>query len=149
MAKNIFDNRKVAAFLTGCIFLFACENDANKVNNINKKKTGVEEAREININYTMGGKTKSILTAPLMLNVDDAIPYIEFPKTLHADFYNEAGEIESVLTANYAKYKQNASIVFLRDSVKVINIKNGDTFYCNELYWDRSRVAPSFIPISP
>ena len=49
------------------------------------------------------------------------MPYYEFPKTLQADFYNEAGIAESKLTALYAKYKETQSIVFLRDSVKVIN----------------------------
>lgn len=138
-----------AALFSGCFFLCSCENDADVVNNINKKKTGVEEARKIIITYTLAGKTKSILTAPLMLNVEDAVPYVEFPNTLHADFYNEDGEVESVLTTKYARYKQNQSIVFLKDSVKVINIKNGDTLYTNELYWDRSRKGMEFYTNKP
>lgn len=138
-----------AALFTGCIFLSACENDPAVVNSQGKKKTGIEEARNIVINYTLSGKTKSILTAPLMLNVEDTVPYVEFPKTLHADFYNETGEVESILTAKYAKYKQNQSIVLLRDSVKVVNIKNGDTLYTNELYWDRSRTGVEFYTNKP
>ena len=96
-----------------------------------------------------GGKTKSILKAPLMLNVQDATPYIEFPNSIHADFYNENGQIESKLTARYGKYKQNQSNVFLRDSVKVINIEKGDTLYCDELYWDRNRVGTEFYTDKP
>jgi LPS export ABC transporter protein LptC len=148
--KKIFFNKIItAAFLSGCIFLSACENDERVVNNLNKKKTGIEEARNVVINYTLEGKTKSVLTSPLMLNVNDTVPYVEFPKTLHADFYNEEGVIESVLTAKYAKYKQNQSIVFLRDSVKVINIQKGDTLYCNELYWDRNRRGTEFYTDKP
>ncbi|MEO6670837.1 MAG: LPS export ABC transporter periplasmic protein LptC [Ferruginibacter sp.] len=138
-----------AAFLSGCIFLSACENDEKVVNSLNKKITGIEEAKQVVINYTLGGKTKSVLTSPLMLNVNDTVPYVEFPNTLHADFYNEEGVIESVLTARYAKYKQNQSIVFLRDSVKVINIQKGDTLYCNELYWDRNRRGTEFYTDKP
>lgn len=139
----------LAAFISGCFFLQACENDANVVNDLNKRKTGIEEAKNIVLNYTLGGKTKSILKSPLMLNVEDTIPYVEFPKTLHADFYNEEGQIESVLTAKYGKYKQNQSIVFLRDSVKVVNIQKGDTLYCDELYWDRSRKGTEFYTDKP
>lgn len=138
-----------AACLTGCIFLYACENDEAKVKNLSVKKTGVEEARDIVMNYTIGGKAKSILKAPLMLNVQDATPYIEFPNSIHADFYNENGQIESKLTARYGKYKQNQSNVFLRDSVKVINIEKGDTLYCDELYWDRNRVGTEFYTDKP
>jgi LPS export ABC transporter protein LptC len=149
MENFSFNKIIIAAFLSGCIFLSACENDEKVVNNLNKKKTGIEEARNVVINYTLEGKTKSVLTSPLMLNVNDTVPYVEFPKTLHADFYNEEGVVESVLTAKYAKYKQNQSIVFLRDSVKVINIQKGDTLYCNELYWDRNRRGTEFYTDKP
>ncbi|HPH83933.1 MAG TPA: LPS export ABC transporter periplasmic protein LptC [Ferruginibacter sp.] len=138
-----------AALLTGCIFLFGCENNETVVNNLNKKKIGVEEAKKVNLNYTIGGNTKAILTAPIMLNVADTVPYVEFPQTLHADFYNENGIVESKLDARYGKYKQNKSIVFLKDSVKVINLLKGDTLYCDELYWDRNRTGVEFYTDKP
>lgn len=147
--KSAINEISTAAALVCCIFFAGCENDPAVVNNLNKKKTGVEEAKDIVVNYTLGGKTKSILRAPIMLNVEESVPYVEFPRTLHADFYNEQGEIESVLTADYGKYKQNQSTVFLRDNVKVINIKNGDTLYCNELYWDRNRPGTEFYTDKP
>lgn len=139
----------IAAFLTGCIFLCSCENDEKEVNNLYAKKLGVEEAKDIKLNYTTGGKTRAILSAPLMLRVQDTIPYYEFPKTLQTDFYNEAGIVESKLTAMYAKYKESQSIVFLKDSVKVINMEKGDTLYCMELYWDRSRTGTEFFTDKP
>ena len=149
MKKNTLYKIFFAALFTGCIFLCSCENNEAVVNNLNKRKTGIEEAKNINLNYTLAGKTKAILTSPVMLNVDDTVPYVEFPKTLHADFYNESGEVESTLTAKYARYKQNQSIVFLKDSVKVINIQRGDTLYCNELYWDRNRKGTEFYTNKP
>lgn len=83
-----------------------------------------------------------------MLRVQDTVAYIEFPKTLAVDFYNEAGIAESKLTALYARYKETQDIVFLKDSVKVVNIK-GETLYCNELYWQRSRVGSEFYTDKP
>ena len=148
----IFNHRYTsfcAALLTGCIFLFGCENNEAVVNNLNKKKIGVEEAKKVVLNYTIGGNTKAILTAPIMLNVADTVPYVEFPQTLHADFYNETGIVESKLDARYGKYKQNKSIVFLKDSVKVINLLKGDTLYCDELYWDRNRTGVEFYTDKP
>ncbi len=138
-----------AAFLTGCIFLSACENDETEVNNLYSKKLGIEEAVNVKLNYTTGGKIKVVLTAPLMLRVQDTIPYYEFPKTLEAYFYNEEGAAESKLSALYAKYKESNSIVFLKDSVKVINMEKGDTLYCKELFWDRSRYGTEFFTDKP
>ena len=138
----------LAALLTGCLFFFSCENDEAVVKDLFKRKLGVEEAKNIKLTFTTGGKTKAILTSPLMLRVQDTIAYIEFPNSLAVDFYNEAGIADSKMTALYGRYRDNQDIVFLRDSVKVVNIK-GETLYCDELYWDRSRVGREFYTDKP
>ena len=143
--KFISSYKKItAALLTGCFFLSACVNDANIVNNMGKKAVGTEVATEVKINYTTNGKAKSILTAPLMLHVADTVSYYEFPKTLYAEFYNEAEEKETKLTALYGKYKDGQNIIYLRDSVKIINLLKGDTIYCDDLWWDRSHTGVEF-----
>ncbi len=146
MLKNL--NIFIAALFSGCFFL-SCENDREQVNNLNKKILGVEEGKNVVLNYTIGGRIKTILKAPTMLRVQDSIPYIEFPDSLEADFYDETGKLESTLTARYGKYKENQNIVFLRENVKVINFQKGDTLYCEELYWDRSRLNREFYTDKP
>jgi LPS export ABC transporter protein LptC len=133
-----------AALIMGCIFLLACEDEKRDVKKPVAKTTGVEEAKNIVMNYTLGGNTKAVLKSPLMLRVQDTVPYLEFPKTLYVDFYDEDGKPESKLSALYAKYKESQSIVYIRDSVKVINMEKGDTLYCKELYWDRKRTGNEF-----
>ena len=137
--KNI-----VAALLLGCFFLSACENDTKEIKKLSTKTLGVEEAKNVKINYTIGGRIKAILSSSLMLRVQDTVPYVEFPKDIHVDFYNDSQQIESKMTAHYAKYKESQGIVFLKDSVKVINMAKGDTLYCMELYWDRNRPGREF-----
>lgn len=136
-----------AALSIGCFFFLSCSSDTTDVKS--KKNTNTEEAKNVTVNYTIGGKTKAILKAPLMLNVQDVVPYVEFPKTLHTDFYNDSGKIESIMNAKYANYKQYQSIVFLKDSVVVINIEKGDTLRCDELYWDRNRQGNEFYTDKP
>jgi LPS export ABC transporter protein LptC len=147
--KIIGQHKKtVAALIMGCIFLFACENE--KVENKPvTKTTGVEEAKNIVLNYTLGGNTKAVLRAPLMFRVQDTAPYLEFPKTLHVDFYDEDGKPESKLRALYAKYKESQNLVYIRDSVNVINMEKGDTLDCDELYWDRRRTGIEFYTDKP
>ncbi|MBC7933878.1 MAG: LPS export ABC transporter periplasmic protein LptC [Rhizobacter sp.] len=137
-----------AALLTGCLFLASCENNEGDVNDLHTKKTGVEEAKDVVITFTTGGKTKAILTSPLMLRVQDTVPYIEFPKTLAVDFYDDSGIVESKLTALYARYKESENIIYLRDSVKVINSK-GEKLTTDELYWNRNRTGWEFYTEKP
>ena len=128
--------------------LTACGNSDTEVKEYNSKSLGVEEIKNADINYTLGGNAKAKLQSPLMLRVQDASPYVEFPKKLHVDFFNETGTIDSRLDALYGKYLEQESKVFLKDSVKVINIK-GDTLFCDELWWDRNRKGREFYTDKP
>jgi LPS export ABC transporter protein LptC len=140
--------RSWTVFLSGCFFLISCENNENEIRGIISKKTGVEEAKDIVIKYSIAGKRKAKLTGPLMYRVQDTVPYVEFPKTVHVDFFGANDSLESKLDAHYAKYKESQSKVFLKDSVRVINVK-GDTLYCDELYWDRSKTGKEFYTDKP
>ena len=138
----------LAAFLTGSLFVAACENSPEEIKHATSRRIGVEEAKDVNINYSIMGKTKARVTAPLMFRYQDTVPYVEFPKTIHADFYNDSLIIQSRLDAKYGRYMETENKVFLKDSVKVIN-NTGDTLYCNELYWDRSKVGREFYTDKP
>lgn len=142
---------RCVAILLSAVTLFSfssCENSEKDLKNLNSKSAGIEEAKNVNINYTIKGKIKAILLSPLMFRVQDTMPYVEFPKTLHVDFYNDSALVESKLDSYYGKYIEAQSKVFLKDSVKVINVK-GDTLYCDELWWDRNRTGTEFYTNKP
>ncbi len=130
------------------IMLASCGNSEKELNEYNSKSLGIEEITNADINYTLGGNAKAKLRSPLMLRVQDASAYVEFPKKLHVDFFSETGSVDSRLDALYGKYYEMESKVFLKDSVKVINVL-GDTLYCNELWWDRSRKGNEFYTDKP
>jgi len=126
-----------AAMIIGCFFVCSCENDIREVQNLNKKRVSIEEGKKIESYMSEGGKVKAKLVSPLMLRYTDS-GKVEFPKTLHVDFYNDSTKIDSKLSAKYGRYLENENKVFLRDSVVVFNMK-GDTLYCKELYWDQGK----------
>lgn len=128
----------LAAIIIGCFFVCSCENDIRDVQNLNKKAINVEEGKQIESYLSEGGKVKARLTAPLMLSYQRDTPKVEFPKSLHVDFYNDSIKIESKLSAKFGRYLQAENKVYLRDSVVVYNMK-GDTLFCKELYWDQAR----------
>ncbi len=127
----------IAALCMGCFFMLGCENDEKKIDALITKKTGVEEANHIQAFMSQDGRIKAKLTSPYMLRYQTDSPYIEFPRRLHVDFYNEAAQIESILDAKYAKYRDNERKVYMRDSIVVINILKGDTLKTDELWWDQ------------
>lgn len=88
---------------------------------------------------SQSGQVKAKLTAPYMMILQGDSAYVEYPRTLHVDFYADSVTVESVLDARYAKYFQFNGKVLLRDSVVVINKKNADTLRTNELWWDRDK----------
>lgn len=130
-----------AALLMGCFFVFtSCENDEAEVNSLFKKKIAVEEAKNVESYLSQSGTTKARLTAPYMLRVQvPDSPYLEFPRTMHVDFYNDSTVIESTVDARYAKYVEFDHKVLLRDSVLVKSLKNGDTLRTQELWWDQDK----------
>jgi LPS export ABC transporter protein LptC len=128
-----------AALIAGCFFMCACENDDNEVRDLARRKTTVEEGKNINSYLSMDGKMKAHLTAPVLLRfMSDSGSIAEFPKSLHVEFYNDSTKIQSELTAHYGRYMENQNKVYLRDSVVVFNT-TGDTLFCNDLYWDQAK----------
>jgi hypothetical protein len=136
------------SFALTIMLIASCGNSDKELHEYNYKALGVEEIKDADINYTLGGNAKAKLRSPLMLRVQEASPYVEFPKKLHVDFFSELGVVDSRLDALYGKYFEMESKVFLKDSVKVINVL-GDTLYCNELWWDRSRKGNEFYTDKP
>jgi LPS export ABC transporter protein LptC len=137
---------QIAALLMGCFFIVAsCENDPEDVKNAFEKKAGIEEALKIESYLSQDGYVKAKLTAPYMLRyLPDArssrdSSYLEFPRTLHVDFFDSSGNKESYLDARYGKYYETERKVLLRDSVLVINMKNGDTLRTQKLWWDQNK----------
>ena len=128
------------------LFLVSCENDMKEVDELMKKRLAVEEAINVTSYMSQGGRMKAKLTSPYMVihqpgpNQSDS-SYVEFPRTLHVDFFNDSANavIESTLDARYAKYRENEKKVYLRDSVVVINILKKDTLRTDELWWDQNK----------
>jgi len=131
---------RIAALLLGCFFVItSCENSQQEVDNLFTRKVMLEEAHQIESYYSERGVVKSKLTAPLMFRRTQDSMYMEFPKTLHVDFYDDSTRIQTILDARYAKYFENERKILLRDSVVVINIQNGDTLRTHELWWDQNK----------
>src|ERR1700691_5402063 len=138
--KKINYQSAVLFLLSALTFLcVACENNMKNIPALRKKKVGVETGKDIESYYSVGAKVKAKLTAPYMVRYLTDSPYVEFPKTMHVDFYNDTLRIQTKMDAKYGKYYQYANKVYLRDSVVVKNSISGDTLKTSELWWDERK----------
>jgi LPS export ABC transporter protein LptC len=126
-----------AAILGSCLFILGCENDEKTIREWTEKREMVETAKEITVFFSQSGKLKANLKAPVMLRYQSDTVMVEFPKSLHVDFFDSLGKKESWVDARYGKYFESFNRVLLRDSVRVINTK-GDTLATPELWWDQN-----------
>jgi LPS export ABC transporter protein LptC len=138
---RFFNHKKsfFTALLAGCFAICACENNEKDIPNFSNKRWMQEEVKNIEAYLSQNGLLKGKLTAPLMYRQMADSPYFEFPNKLHVDFYNEKTQKESQVDALYGKYKENERLIFLKDSVVVMNIAKGDTLRCQELWWDQNK----------
>jgi LPS export ABC transporter protein LptC len=140
MINNILHNKNFlqAAILISCLFVYGCENDEGTLKAMNENKLMVEEGKEITSLISQNGRIKAKLTAPTMLRYQRDTVIIEFPQSLHADFYDSIARKESWLDADYGKYFESLNKVLLRKNVRVVNIY-GDTLLTSELWWDQDQ----------
>ena len=126
------------ACMSSCFFMASCENDVDAVKALGARVGGVDVGKEVAIYVSNDGKLGAKLTAPLMNRyLLDSSKMIEFPQSIHVDFYKDSNQIESQLSAKYAKYKETENIVFLKEDVIIFNTL-GDTLWCKEMYWDQN-----------
>ena len=126
------------ACMSSCFFMASCENDVDAVKALGARVGGVDVGKDVAIYVSNDGKLGAKLTAPLMNRyLYDSSKMIEFPQSIHVDFYKDSNQIESQLSAKYAKYKETENIVFLKEDVIIFNTL-GDTLWCKEMYWDQN-----------
>jgi LPS export ABC transporter protein LptC len=124
--------------LSSCFFMASCENNVDAVKALGARVSGIDVGKDVAIYVSNDGKLGAKLTAPLMNRyLEDSSKMIEFPQTIHVDFYKDSNQIESQLFAKYAKYKETENIVYLKDDVIIFNVL-GDTLWCKEMYWDQN-----------
>ena len=138
-SKHTFKILKLAVACMGsCFFMASCENDVDAVKALGARVGGIDVGKEVAIYVSNDGILGAKLTAPLMNRyLLDSSKMIEFPQSIHVDFYKDSNQVESQLSAKYAKYKETENIVFLKEDVIIFNTL-GDTLWCKEIYWDQN-----------
>jgi len=145
---NIFTNifykafqRNLKRFIVFTLLLlsFSCTNTTEDIKKVEERKMNKEEfGSDVEILITKKGKPSIKITAPKVIRNYVGKPFSEFPDGMLLFVYNEAGEVESTLSAKYGKLGDKSTEMIAKDSVVVIN-KTGERLNTEHLIWDKKK----------
>lgn len=129
----------------------ACENDIEKVKLLGTRdQSPVQSSKNIKIIYSDSAKVKVEMTAPVMNHYVVENPYLEMPKGLKANFYDESLNVKSRLTADYGIRYEKEQRMEARKNVVVVNEK-GEQLNTEHLIWDEKKeklLSDEFVKIT-
>jgi LPS export ABC transporter protein LptC len=134
--------KKTARMLIPGLLFFAiaaCKNDLNEVKALTEKTNRQEDrAEDVTIINSKNGKIKMRAFArEFVRNTSTKRGYIDMNGNLKAEFYNDSGQVENVLTADSSRYYEAEGNVLVWDSVQIIS-KKGERLNTSELIWNAS-----------
>ena len=131
------------------VFIFySCNEDWFGKENKDFYTKPTQVMHDISLYKSDNGQVQAYLTSTIVESYGGDSARTIFPKGIRVLFFNDNMTDKALLTANYAIDHQGSDLVYLRDSVRIINYNNKDTMYCKDLYWDKSaKIVYSSKPI--
>ncbi len=136
----------ILTMVTGMLFLYACENDIEKINTITKPDVLPEiSGKNFEIIYSDSALVKVRILAPEIKKFsNNKEPYIVFPRGMTAYFYDNNLTIKSVIKANYVIFYEKEYLWEAKNNVEARNLIEGDQLNTEHLFWDeRKRIIYS------
>lgn len=125
--------------LLAIVFLGACENDFNLLQEVHQKKGNEEIVRDVTLHYTDSGRLEVLLKAPVIKRtLQKNIPLQEFTEGIYCEFYDDSLRLKARLTARYAIRDENKRIMTARDQVVLVSA-DSTRLESEELIWDEGR----------
>ena len=123
-----------------CSFTFpACRNSTKLIDEVTKKDSifPTDHGKYVEILYTDSGAVRWRLSAPEMnhytYNVKER--YIEMPKGLYLEFFNDSNKVKTTLKANYGIRYEDSKKTEVKYNVIVTNA-SGEILNTEQLFWD-------------
>ncbi len=128
---------KSIVVLFSTTMLFSCSNDINKINQLYQASYfPVGETYDINLRYTVSGKTQTKLISPKMLDyTNQKFQYQEFPDGLKLIFIDKKG-VESTVVADYGVVYKKTNLVAFKGNVQLTK-PDGTLLKTEQLYYDQ------------
>ncbi|MCK9290032.1 MAG: LPS export ABC transporter periplasmic protein LptC [Bacteroidales bacterium] len=128
----------IILFFLAALIWASCENPMSVVRELSKEDT-LATVSASNITYIRSdsGEVMMILTAPLMLQYDEADQIIEFPQGFMAQFLDSLQQPNSQIQANYGISYDKIKLMIAKGEVEVENFHTKEVLQTDTLYWDQ------------
>jgi len=141
--KNFFSfiHNTIAVSIAAILLFFSsCKNDISVVKSLTiKEKSPTETTTKMHLYFSEAGMLKNEFLFDEMNKYETSETYSEYPKGLEAHSYNEKGEREVTLTANYGKNYEAKKIMEVKYNVVITNHKTGEIIETEHLLWDMDK----------
>ena len=123
----------------GVAMLFACQTNQQQMKELSKEiDEPVVSSTDVDWFYTKNGEASFKLSAPKMLRFEAKEPYVEFPHGLELNSFEQEGEQDAYLSADYAIQKLNDKLIVAKGNVFLQNAK-GEQLETEHLIWDEQK----------
>ena len=126
---------RIFVLLLAC-FMTSCGNDISKIQFFEPKELPESTIENARMRRSEEGRLQVIMEAPLVLQYSKPAPKTDYPKGIKMRFFNGYNNPTGTLTARYAVQYSHRQQTIVRDSVVIVDLRNGDTVYLQELTWD-------------
>jgi len=117
---------------------FSCVNDLDKVKRITTHPNNPDETSEmLHVIYTDSGLAQVEIFARISETYSQPKSVTKFKDGLKVNFYNDEGEVSSILTSLFGEIDGITGNITVRDSVKLLNVFKKKTLESEILYWDK------------
>lgn len=131
-------NNIARILVPGVLFMViaACKNDRGDIEALTGKGSRQEDrAENVTLIYSKEGKMKLRAYARYFVRSESADPaFIDMNRDLKAEFFDDSGKVEHVLTADSSRYYTTKGDVIVWDSVRVVSA-SGQELTTPELIW--------------
>ena len=138
--KKHYKIRALLLTVSVSFLISSCTKQREYIPNTDFNKKPVQVMSDITLYRSDKGEVYAKLNSKTVQYFAGDSARTVFPKGVNVLFYNKDMSDKATLKANYAiNYTANSNLVYLRDSVRIINLNTKDTIYCKDLYRDQDR----------
>lgn len=139
--KNTVHSKKIRHiifffFLAG--ILAACVNDLETIKKVSYHSGDPDErTKNLHVFYTDSGYAKVEVFAALAETYSKPEAVVKFKDGIKVKFFNDNGQVVSILTALYGEIRPRKGSMFVRDSVQLFNEKKNQRLETEQLFWNQ------------
>lgn len=126
----------VIIWITG--MFFSCSNELEKVKRITTNPDSPDEtSEEFSVIFTDSGYAQIEINATIAETYTTPEKITKFKDGLRVNFFDEYGNIASVLTSLYGEINDESGDIIVRDSVELYNVEEEKRLLTSVLYWNK------------